>query len=125
MAGKRILLIDDEKVIQTFLQTLLAREGFSLNSAYDALQGPMVARNTRPDLIILDIAMPAGGGYKVFERLRTMPGTSRIPVLVYSAVPQAQVEQQIHQSADVGFLEKPAAPEAIVAAVKALLATTG
>lgn len=125
MASKRILVIDDERAIHSLLQPLLAREGYAMSSAYDALQGPLIARNTRPDLIILDIAMPAGGGYKVFERLRTMPGTSRIPVLVYSAVPQAQVEQQIHQSADVSFLEKPAAPEAITAAVKALLATAG
>jgi DNA-binding response OmpR family regulator len=122
MAGKRILLIDDERVIHTFLQALLAREGFSVNSAYDALQGPLIARNTRPDLVILDIAMPGGGGYKVFERLRAMPGTARVPVLVYSAVPKSHVEQQIHEAADVAFLEKPAAPEEIVATVKKLLA---
>ena len=122
MAGKRILLIDDERAIHTFLQLLLAREGFSVSSAFDALQGPLLARNTRPDLIILDIAMPAGGGYKVFERLRMMHATAQVPVLVYSAVPRKQIEQQIPEAPGVAFLEKPASPEEIVAAVKALLA---
>jgi CheY-like chemotaxis protein len=48
------------------------------------MQGSMFARQVQPDLVILDINLPGGGGEKVYERLRTMPGALRVPVLVYT-----------------------------------------
>jgi DNA-binding response OmpR family regulator len=121
MAAKRILVIDDERVIHSFLKAVFEKQGYRVTSAVDALQGPLMAKQLTPDLIVLDIALPGGGGYKVFERLRMMKETTSIPILVYSALPKDEVVQQISEGTDVTFIGKPSSPEEIVAAAGKLL----
>jgi CheY-like chemotaxis protein len=118
---KKILVVDDERAIQAVLKAILEKAGYQVLSAVDAFQGPMVARQARPDLIVLDIAMPAGGGFKVYERVKMLTGTTTIPILVYSVVPKAEVEKHIPPAPDVLYLAKPASPEDIVAATRKLL----
>jgi DNA-binding response OmpR family regulator len=120
-APKRILIVDDDKLIHTVLQKALARAGFAVSSAYDAVQAPLVARNTKPDLVVLDIAMPGGNGYQVFERLRTFPTTALTPILVYTSASRDQIAQRIPEGVDIGFLQKPAQPDEIVREVRRLL----
>lgn len=120
-AAKRVLVIDDERLIHTFMKAVFEKVGFRVTGSVDALQGPMMARQLTPDLIVLDIALPGGGGYKVFERLRMMKETTAIPILIYSALPREQVLAQIPEGEDVVFLSKPALPEEILAAANKLL----
>jgi DNA-binding response OmpR family regulator len=122
LAARRILVIDDERVIHTFLKAVFEKQGFRVTSAVDALQGPLMARQLTPDLIVLDIALPGGGGYKVFERLRMMKETTGIPILVYSALPKDEVVKQISEGTDVAFVGKPSSPEELVATANRLLA---
>jgi CheY-like chemotaxis protein len=117
----RILVIDDEKLIHTFLKTVLERGGHRVFPALDAMQATMMARQVKPNLIVLDINMPAGGGYAVFERLRSMSGTMQIPILIYSAAARDEVTKRIPETPDVVFIGKPAPPEQIVEAVERLL----
>ena len=120
-AAKRILVIDDERVVHTFLKAVFEKVSFRVTGAVDALQGPLMARQLSPDLIVLDIALPGGGGYRVFERLRMMRETTGIPILVYSALPREQVLAQIPEGEDVLILSKPSSPEEILAAAGKLL----
>ena len=120
MAGKKILVIDDDKDIHAVLRTLLGKT-YKLSSAFDAVQGSMFARQTQPDLVILDINLPGGGGEKVFERLRTLPGVGTIPILVYTGLKREEIRPPVEESGETVILFKPAAPEAIVAAVEQLL----
>ena len=122
MSAKRVLVIDDERVIQTFLKAIFEKENHRVSGAVDALQGPMMAKQLQPDLIVLDIGLPGGGGFKVFERLRMMKETTGIPVLIYSALPKDKVLEQISEGPDVAILAKPAQPEEILAAAAKLLA---
>lgn len=117
----RILAVDDAREIHVFLRAALEQEGHSLYSALDAAQATKMARELAPDLVILDISMPGGGGYVVFERLRKLLGTRRIPVLIYSAKPEEEVTRIIPAAADVTFLSKPAGPEEVGHAVESLL----
>ena len=121
MAGEKILVIDDEKVIHTFMKAVLEKAGFSVTAALDAMQGPMVARQVQPDLVILDISMPGGSGFKVFDHLHKLPATANTPVLVYSAVARDEILKHIPEGTNVQILSKPAAPDEIVAAVRKLL----
>jgi CheY-like chemotaxis protein len=122
MPAKRVLVIDDEKVIHTFLKALFEKENHRVTAAVDALQGPLMAKQLQPDLIVLDIALPGGGGFKVFERLRMMKETTNIPVLIYSAMARDKVLEQIPEAPDVAVLAKPAQPDEILAAANKLLA---
>ena len=120
--NKKILIIDDDKDIHPVLRAVLGRE-HKIFSAFDAVQGSMYARQVQPDLVILDIALPGGGGEKVYERLRAMGGALTVPVLVYTALARHEIEPSVQESDDTIILSKPATPEAIAAAVGKLLAT--
>lgn len=121
MARRKILVIDDEKDIQAIIRGVFQHAGDQVLSALDAVQGLMLARQPGVDAIILDINMPGGGGYTVYQRLSTITATMNIPVLIYSVAPRDQVQQHIAESATTAFLAKPAQPEEIKAAVDRLL----
>jgi CheY-like chemotaxis protein len=123
MARRKIVVIDDEKDIQAMLRAIFQAAGDQVLSAVDGVQGLMLARQAGVDAIVLDINMPGGGGYTVFERLSTMTATMAIPVLVYTAVAIEQVQERITFSPTTAFLAKPAPPEAIQQALNALLGT--
>lgn len=118
---KTILIIDDQREIHQLLKALLENEGFRVCSALDPAQGGMMARQMKPDLVILDITMPAGGGYVTYERLRMMANFTTLPILLYTGVSREQVEQRIAKTADTLFLNKPAQPGHILSAVTSLL----
>lgn len=121
MADRRILVVDDEKMIHTVMKIVLGKHGYQVHSAFDTVQAPMMARQLKPDLIVLDITMPGGGGYEAFKRLQMISSTSTIPILVYTSLPADEVVKRIPERPDVAHLTKPAAPEAILAAAQKLL----
>lgn len=121
LARRKALIIDDEKAVHIFLKPILEREGFQVSSAFDAVQGPMIARQTQPEIMVLDIAMPGGGGQKVYDRLRMMAGTSAVPILIYSMLPKKEIIAQIPEAPDLAVLTKPSSPEEIVAVLRRLV----
>lgn len=122
MNGKRVLIVDDDKAIQNMVKAVLEQAGYEVFAALDAMQGPMFARKVKPDLIVLDINLPGGSGEKVFERLRAMTNTAAVPILIYTAVPIAELLPKVREAANAILLAKPASPEDIAAAVANLLA---
>jgi DNA-binding response OmpR family regulator len=119
---KTILVIDDQRDIHLLLKALLEHQGYRVCSALDAAQGGIMARQLKPDLVILDITMPAGGGYVAYERLRMANSFTTTPILLYTGVARQEVESKIAKTADTLMLTKPAAPGHIVSAVESLLA---
>lgn len=119
--SQRILVIDDDRAVLTYLKAVLGREGYRVFTAVDAMQGPMVARQAQPDLVVLDLAMPGGGGPAVMDRLRLMQGTMEIPVLVYSGLSKDRVEELVPKGPGVSFVAKPGTPEEVLEAVRGLL----
>jgi CheY-like chemotaxis protein len=119
--GKRLLVVDDDKMIHTVIRATLGKHGYDVHSAFDSVQAPMAARQLKPDLIILDITMPGGGGYEAFRRLRMLSTTSQIPILVYTSLAPDEVVQRIPASSHVSHLSKPAPPEQILAIVQKLI----
>ena len=123
MAEKtRILVIEDDRAIQAVIRAVLEKAGYQVLVAADAHQGTTMARTLRPHLIVLDIVMPAGGGFVAFSRLRQLAGTVTIPVLVYSTMPRDQILEKIQTGPDVQVLQKPAPAETLLGALGRLLA---
>jgi DNA-binding response OmpR family regulator len=120
-AGERILVIDDDRTVLTYLTAVLGREGYRVYTALDAVQGPMVARQARPHLVVLDLAMPGGGGPAVFDRLRRLHGTMQVPFVVYSGLSKERAAQLVPPGSDVVFVQKPGTAEDVLAAVRSLL----
>ena len=74
MEKPKVLVVDDDADLIQSLSLRLRKEGFDVSVATDGYQGLERARTEQPDLLILDIHMPAGDGFSIQERLQTMVG---------------------------------------------------
>jgi CheY-like chemotaxis protein len=114
-----ILVIDDDRAV------LVPEGGPGARAiaftALDALHGPMVAQQERPDLVVLDLAMPGGGGPAVLDRLRMMQGVGDIPVLVYSGLSKDRVDDLVPPGPGLSFIAKPGTPDEVLQAARSLL----
>ncbi len=104
---KRILIVDDETTIVEVLRDLLQESGYNVIVAMDGMQATMQANKYKPDLILLDISMPAGGGVAVYNRLKQNPDTQNIPIVFLTAMPPADLAQKIPFANDVTVFRKP------------------
>lgn len=118
---KKILVVDDDKTLQMILKAAFEKAGYQVIPALDAMQGLMMAKQVKPDLIVLDMMMPAGGGQSVYERLQMMAGSFEVPVLVYSAMPPQEVAKYISEGPQTRVLNKSAPVAEVVAAAEKLL----
>ncbi|MFA5795005.1 MAG: response regulator transcription factor [Candidatus Brocadiia bacterium] len=118
---KTVLVIDDEKDLVKLVDHHLGKEGYLVIGARDGAEGLEVARKHKPDLILLDIMMPRMDGWDVCKKLKSMPGTSQVPVIMLTA--RAQETDKVlglELGAD-DYITKPFSPRELVARVKAVL----
>ena len=104
----KILVIDDEPDIITYLETFLEDNGMDVISAGDGIEGLAKARAEHPDLITLDVTMPGKSGTEIFRELRVDSATSDIPVIIITGV--MEFRQFIYQRTidpPEGYMEKP------------------
>ncbi|HXN63894.1 MAG TPA: response regulator [Candidatus Acidoferrales bacterium] len=107
MSAKKILIIDDDEHLLLGLAAKLKANGYKIVSAVDAVSAVATARQETPDLILLDLGLPAGDGFLVLERLRALPGLTATPVIVLSARDPANNERRALQAGAVAFFQKP------------------
>jgi len=79
---KTILFIEDESVLQKTFGEVLKQEGYEMISALDGKSGLRLAKNKRPDLILLDLILPEMHGFEVLKGLKEDKETKEIPVIV-------------------------------------------
>jgi CheY-like chemotaxis protein len=116
-AGKSVLVVDDDHTAREITALLLQGQGYAVACARNGREalGLLRAYPPPPDLIVLDLWMPGMNGWQFRQQQRADPALAAIPVLVVSAV--ADAAQQDGTLGEVTFLQKPAAPEALFAAV--------
>lgn len=118
---ERILIIEDDEAIVRVLRRSLAYEGYTIDAAFDGETGLTLARDTHPDLVILDWMLPGMDGLEVCERLR---GGGNIPILMLTA--KDTVQDRVH-GLDAGaddYMVKPFQLDELLARVRALLRRT-
>ena len=122
MAGKRVLVVDDDRVIQQLLEVNLDLEGYEVvGSAGDGLQALEMAKKLNPDLILLDIMMPKLDGLEVCRRLKADPKLAKIPVVLLSARAQ---DMDVREGLEIGadaYLTKPFDPVELLEVVGRLV----
>ena len=104
---KKILVIDDDVSIVRLVTQHLKASGYEVFGANDAYQGFKKAKETQPDLILLDLKMPAGGGVHTFENLKSSIYTSNIPVIIFTAFQADKVKKLVMEMGADAFLPKP------------------
>jgi DNA-binding response OmpR family regulator len=121
MAKKKILVIDDMPNIVTMVKARLEASGYEVIAALDGQQGLAYAYSEKPDLIILDIVMPAGGGYSVYTRLKMSPKTRSVPVIFLTAKDTPEDVARAHKLGAQYYVQKPYKPQMLLGTVKKVL----
>jgi signal transduction histidine kinase/CheY-like chemotaxis protein len=102
----RLLLIDDDQTVHALLDEELARLGYTIESAFTGESGVQAARDTSPDLIILDLMMPGMSGFEVAGALKEWPETANIPILVLTSKEISADDRRELQSKVTSFVQK-------------------
>jgi len=118
---KKILIVDDERDIVKALMIRLQKAGYEVVTAFDGAQGVFMAHKEKPDLIILDIRMPAGNGFSVAQRLKHSTHTFTIPVIFLTGSPEKNAEQKAMALGARFYVKKPYDPEELLDAIKRAL----
>jgi len=82
--AKKVLIVEDEKVMAELLERKLTKEGYDVSVARDGEEGLKVMKKVKPDLILLDVIMPKMGGFEVMEEMKKDPEIKDIPVIIIS-----------------------------------------
>jgi DNA-binding response OmpR family regulator len=117
LSDKVILIVDDD---EDFLQTLTVRmrtAGYKAFVAADGMQAVMMAQRHNPDLVVLDMRMPAGDGLSVMDKLSRSTKTMNIPVIVVTAYDDDATKQQVMGLGAVNYLRKPFEVEELLKAI--------
>lgn len=117
----KILIVDDDADTRQLLKIRLASQGYETAFAFDAVSAIGIAREQKPDLILLDFGLPGGDAVVVMERLKTFPALAHIPVVVVSARDATATEPRATAAGAEAYLEKPIDNEALLAAIKKAL----
>ncbi|HOU36208.1 MAG TPA: response regulator [Candidatus Omnitrophota bacterium] len=119
---KKILIIDDEADICNFSKRILERTGkFEAFTTQDSQDGLSIARDKRPDLILLDINMPKLDGGEVAQALSESTLTSGIPIVFITALMKKEELDQEGRVNKHFFLPKPISPDELVTKVEQIL----
>jgi len=120
----RILIVDDDMDTLRLVGLMLQRQGYHILAANHGAQAIEIARKEQPDLILLDVMMPDMDGFEVARRLRGLPETEDIPIIMFTAKTQIDDKVTGFESGADDYLTKPTHPAELIAHVKALLART-
>ncbi len=118
---KKIMIIDDDPDMRLGLHVRLKANNFQTVFAADALSAISEARRHQPDLIILDLGLPAGDGFVVMERFRANMHLSMTPVIVVSARDRLANEQRAIKAGAKAFLQKPVDNDQLLATINHLI----
>ena len=126
---KKILVVDDDKVVVKALTTRLSAEGFQTVAAHDGAGAVQAVRNERPDLIVLDITFPPPedvygvmwDGFLVMEWLQRMDESRNIPVIVISGGQPAELDDRSKAVGAVAIFHKPIDHDQLLEAIRKAL----
>lgn len=121
MAKKRILIVDDNLVALEMAASFLEEAGYAVQTTSFPLEALRVATIVQPDLMILDVVMPAMDGLKLARKLRMNPSTAKIPVMFLSVRKQELEVREALELGVVAYVKKPFRRETIVPLVRKLL----
>ena len=116
----KILVVEDDQDIRQLLHLQLSGEGYETAFARDAATALVVARKENPDLVLLDLGLPAGDGFMVMERLKALPDFEMVPIVVITAKDWSEGEKAVERGA-VSFFQKPFEADQLIAEIRRVL----
>jgi len=125
MGAKRILVVDDNPDVLRLVQEALVEAGYAVTTATDAHEALREGANSLPNLVLLDIALPDGDGFTVYERLRAKPVGLDCPIIFLTA--RGDIDSRLHgfEQGAVDYVVKPFHVRELIARVKVHLREKG
>jgi len=127
-SGKRILVVEDDRVVQHAVGDLLQTEGYEVLTALDGAEGMTQAQHADPDLILLDLGLPSdpfGGGnfdgFGVMQWLGRRMTEKKVPVIVLTARQDPESRRHAFECGASAFLTKPFKPAELLKAIRIVL----
>ena len=118
---KKILIVEDERDFAKALKIRLQGSGYFVVTAFDAIQAVVKACKEKPDLIIPDIHIPAGGGLSVAEKFKHSTHTCSIPIIFLTASSDEEDEKRAMRLGALFYFRKPISDAELLEAVRSAL----
>jgi len=118
---KRILVVEDDADVRLGYQILLKAHSYTTTLAADSMCAISETRKQPPDLIILDLGLPAGDGFIVIDRLKANPQFCQIPIVVVSGRDAFSNRDRALEAGADAFLQKPWSDDELLAIIAELL----
>ncbi len=118
---KKILIVEDNEDVALGLTVRFAGAGFEVRSVSTAPDGLKALDQFEPDLVLLDLLVPEGGGYSVLKAMKRSPHTGRVPTIVMTGLDDKEYKDRIRALGVNAFLEKPCDPDRLMAMARDLL----
>lgn len=118
MDGKTVLLVEDSQDNATIFGLYLEHHGFRMLRARNGAEGVYLAERLRPDLILMDLSMPAMNGWEAMRRIRANSLLAGIPALALTEYDETESQEQVRLAGFGGIIEKPCAPRRLLEAVQ-------
>ncbi len=117
----KILIVEDDPDMARLLRKRLADAGYEVYTALDAYQGIDEVKKQMPDLIVLDLMLPAGGGLAVLNRIKLFPNTKFIPIVVLTGMQDENYKKEVLKKGVDAYLRKPHEVADLVGTIKGIL----
>lgn len=119
--AKKILVVDDDKHVPKLSKAALERAGYEVLVAADGMDALAAIERDRPQLVLLDIAMPNMDGFETLRRLKSAPATCSIRIVIVTARDGDDDLMRAWRAGADGYLIKPFTPNGLLAMVKTAL----
>ena len=121
MSTKTILYVEDNELNRRIVRDLLRRTSYRLLEAPDGESGIAVAREERPDLILMDVQLPVISGIEATRTLRAELATAGTPIIAITSFALAGDEQKAREAGATAYLAKPYSPRDLLELIRRLL----
>jgi two-component system KDP operon response regulator KdpE len=125
MPQKKILVVDDDPDVRLSLHVRLTANNYDVHFAEDGLSSIAEARKHMPDVILLDLGLPAGDGFTVLERLKASETLSLIPVIVLTGRDRLSSKGRSLRAGAGAFLQKPVSNAQLLSVIQQVLEGKG
>lgn len=116
-----VLVVDDSEDNRDVYAQYLRFSGFRVEMAVDGVEAVEKAASLRPDVIVMDLAMPRLDGWEAARRIKAAPATSHVPIIALTGNADSESKRRTQEAGCSGYLTKPCLPDVLVSEIRRLL----